>query len=335
MAKTTFDKCTLERTSSPIWITIQVPSLRKKDVHWGDWIFGAGVRTFALGLVILLILISSYLFQAAWPAFKTFQWEFFTRSMWDPVQERFGIAPVIYGTLMSSLIALLIATPVSIGAALFLEEYVPPKISKTIGFLIEMLTAIPSVVYGLWGFFVLVPFLRTTGEPFLQKVLGFLPIFQGTPFGVGMLAAGLILSFMITPTLFTLSREIFKTTPSHLKEAALALGATRWEMIRIAVLNNARSGLGGALLLALGRALGETMAVTMVIGNRSQISSSLFAPSQSMASIIANEYVEATSDLHLAALMGVGLSLFFITFITNCLGNLLLKAKGQIHSERN
>ncbi len=288
-----------------------------REAHLGDLIFVYLLRLTSLGLAFLLAVIGFFLFRGAFASISRFGWNFVTQSTWDPVQEVFGSAPVIYGTVVSSLIAVLLATPLSVGIALFLNEIAPPKIGRTIGFLVEMLAAIPSVVYGLWGIFVLAPWLRTTIEPALAQNLGWIPLFSGPYYGVGMLAAGLILSIMIIPTIFTISREIFRTIPMTQREAALALGATRWEMMKISVLNSSKSGIGGAILLGLGRALGETMAVTMVIGNRSEISASLLAPAQTMASVIANEYAEATSDIHLSALIEIGFLLFLVTFIMN------------------
>jgi phosphate transport system permease protein len=263
------------------------------------------------------------------PSIRKFGWGFAFTSTWDPVAEIFGALPVIYGTLLSSLIALLIATPLGVGAALFLTEVAPilisPRISKALSFLIEILAAIPSVVYGLWGLFVLAPLLKGWMEPLLADYLGFFgPFFSGPKYGVGMLAAGFILAIMIIPTLFSISKEIFLAVPSSLKEAALALGATRWEMMKISVLNAGKRGILGAVILGLSRALGETMAVTMVIGNSAKISASLFAPGQTMASVIANEYAEATGELHLAALAEIGLVLFFITFIVNALARIMI-----------
>lgn len=288
---------------------------RKKEIHPGDTTFSFILKICALGLPFLLLAITVLLCKGSLPAINEFGWNFLSSSAWDPVREKFGALPVIYGTVISSLLALLLAAPISIGVSLFLIELAPPRISKSIGFLIEMLAAIPSVVYGLWGILVLAPWLRTSVEPFLAKTFGFLPLFQGPPYGVGMLAAGIILAIMITPTITAISKEVFKSIPRGQREAALALGATRWETMRLAVLKGAKSGVFGAIILGLGRALGETMAVTMVIGNRSQVSSSLFAPGQTMASVIANEYAEATSRLHLSALMEVGLILLFITFV--------------------
>jgi phosphate transport system permease protein len=277
------------------------------------------LRVVALGVILLLGGITLNLVRLSWPTFAASGFSFFTLSEWNPATEEFGALAFVYGTAISSILALLLAVPVSVGVALFLTELSPPFFASVVGFLVEMLAAIPSVVYGLWGVFVLAPWLRGTLQPWLAAKLGFLPLFQGTPYGIGMLAAGIILGIMITPTIAAVSREVFRAIPNHQREAALALGATRWEMIRVAVLASSRPGLLGAIILGLGRALGETMAVTMVIGNRPAISASLFAPAQTMASVIANEYSEATSDMHLAALAAVGLALFAVSFAINAL----------------
>ena len=296
----------------------------RREIHLGDLVFSYFLRALSFGLALLLAVIGFFLFRGAFASISRYGWSFVTESVWDPVQEVFGSAPVLYGTLVSSLIAVSIAAPLSVAIALFLNEVVPPKIGKTIGFLVEMLAAIPSVVYGLWGSFVLAPWLRTRIEPILAQDLGWIPIFSGPYYGVGMLAAGLILSIMIIPTVFSISREIFKTIPTAQREAALALGATRWEMMKISILGSSKSGIGGAIILGLGRALGETMAVTMVIGNRAEISASLLAPAQTMASVIANEYAEATSDIHLSALIEIGFLLFVVTFIINAFARLFI-----------
>jgi phosphate transport system permease protein len=265
---------------------------------------------------------------AAFPSLKRFGWGFLITSTWDPVAENFGALPFIYGTVVSALVALMIAAPLSIGAAIYLAEVAPSWIRPPVAFLIELLAAIPSVVYGLWGIFVLAPWLRMWVQPFLNHWLGFLPLFQGPSYGVGMLAAGIILSIMIVPFITAISREVILAVPSAQREAALALGATRWESTRVAVLRYGRSGLIGAVLLGLGRALGETMAVTMVIGNRPEIALSLFAPGHTMASVIANEFTEATSDLYLAALIEIGLILFAVTVVINALARLLVWSVG-------
>jgi phosphate transport system permease protein len=260
----------------------------------------------------------------SWEAMRAFGLRFLVTSHWDPVAGEFGALPFIYGTVLSSLLALLIAVPLSLGAAIFLAELAPAWVRPPVAFLIEMLAAVPSVVYGLWGIFVLVPWLRDWVQPALARTLGFLPLFQGPPYGIGMLAAGLILSIMVVPYITSVSREVLLAVPGSQREAALGLGATRWETTRIAVLSYGRSGLIGAILLGLGRALGETMAVTMVIGNRPEIAASLFAPGYTMASVLANEFTEATSDLYVSALVEIGLLLLVVTVLVNGFARLLV-----------
>ena len=264
----------------------------------------------------------------SWAAIRAFGLRFLITSHWDPVAGEFGALPFIYGTLVSSLLALLIAVPLSLGAAIFLAELAPSWVRPPVAFLIEMLAAVPSVVYGLWGIFVLVPWLRDWVQPALARTLGFLPLFQGPPYGIGMLAAGLILAIMIVPYITSVSREVLLAVPGSQREAALGLGATRWETTRIAVLPYGRSGLIGAILLGLGRALGETMAVTMVIGNRPEVALSLFAPGYTMASVLANEFTEATSDLYVSALVEIGLLLLVVTVAVNGLARLLVWSVG-------
>ncbi|WP_407308566.1 phosphate ABC transporter permease subunit PstC [Desulfosporosinus sp. SB140] len=278
----------------------------------------------ALGVLVLMVWIGWQMFDSARPSIQKFGFGFITNRVWDPVKEEFGAFPFIYGTLVTSLLALLIAGPVGVGVAIFLNEMAPSRIRKIIAFLVDLLAAIPSVVYGLWGIFVLAPWLRETVEPGLAKWFGFSPLFQGPPLGLGMLAGGLILAVMILPTIAAISREVMAAVPDSQREAALALGATKWEMIRISVLAYARSGILGGVMLGLGRALGETMAVTMVIGNRPDILPSLFAPAYSMAAVIANEFTEATYSLYLSALVEIGLILFGITLILNILARLLV-----------
>ncbi len=295
---------------------------------WGDRFFRVLTRGGALTLLALVLAMVAVMARAALPSLRSFGWRFLVTSAWDPVTEHFGALPLMYGTIVSSLLALLIAVPLGIGAAIYLAELAPLWIRPPIAFLVEMLAAVPSVVYGLWGIFVLAPLLRTWVEPALGKALGFLPLFQGASYGVGMLAAGLILAIMILPFITAVSREVLLAVPNTQREAALALGATRWETTRLAVLRYGKSGLVGAVLLGLGRALGETMAVTMVIGNRPEIAASLFAPGYTMASMIANEFTEATSDLYLSALVEVGLILFAVTVLVNALARLLVWSVG-------
>jgi phosphate transport system permease protein len=290
----------------------------------GDRLFEWLLRSAVLSVVLLTVGLIASLIWKSWPALRTFGWRFLATSTWDPVAESFGALPFIYGTLLSSALALLIAVPLSLGAAIYLAELAPFPIRPPIAFLIEMLAAVPSVVYGLWAIFVLVPWLRDWVQPALGRWLGFLPFFQGPPYGVGMLAAGLILSIMVVPYITSVSREVLLAVPHAQREAALGIGATRWEATRMAVLRYGRSGLVGAILLGLGRALGETMAVTMVIGNRPEVAASLFAPGYTMASVIANEFTEATSDLYVSALVEIGLLLLVVTIVVNALARLLV-----------
>jgi phosphate transport system permease protein len=249
--------------------------------------------------------------------------KFVTDSTWDPTRDIFGAAPYIYGTLVTSAVGIVIALPVSVGLALFLTEIAPPAMRSIVSFPIALLAGIPSVVYGLWGLFVLVPILRSPIEPLLART--HLPIFAGAPIGLGYLAAGVILAIMILPTITSISIEVLQTVPGSLREAALALGATRWEAIRTAILPYARAGIVGATMLGLGRALGETMAVTMVIGNSPTIRSSLFAPGYSLPAVIANEFAEASSDLHTGALAALGLLLFGVTVGLNIVARVLVR----------
>lgn len=297
-----------------------------REKHFSDRLFFWFLRASGLGVLALLLSIGFFLFRASQPAIEYFGWNFLSSQNWDPVAKDFGALAVVFGTVVSSVLAMLIATPMSIGVALFLNELAPRSVARLAGFLVEMLAAIPSVVYGLWGFFLLAPWMRSTVQPFLGEYFGFdfFPIFLGPPYGVGMLTAGVILSIMVTPTVSSICREVFKAVPRANREAALALGATRWESMKVSVLRASRVGIVGAVILGLGRALGETMAVTMVIGNRTEISSSLFAPAQSMASIIASEYPEAAEKLHLAALAEIGLLLFGVTFVMNAIARLFV-----------
>ena len=274
-----------------------------------------------LGVLILIVYELVVRSGLSWHAFGL---RFFVGRDWNPVEEQFGALPFIYGTLVSSLLALIISVPLAIGVAMFTTEMCPPWLRGPLSFTTELLAAIPSVIYGLWGIFVLAPLLRTYVQPFLARSLGWTGLFQGPPFGIGMLAAGVILAIMIIPIIASITREVLSVVPRHQREAALALGATRWEMIRVGVLRNARAGIVGAIILGLGRALGETMAITMVIGNRPEIARSLFAPGYTMASVIANEFSEATGNVYLSALIEIGLALFLVTIIVNALARLLV-----------
>lgn len=291
--------------------------LRRQEVNVGDGLFRSATAVFALSAVVLLVAMVVELTRASAPSLDAFGVSFLWSTDWDPVKEVYGALPFIFGTVLSSILALLIAVPVALGVAIFLVELAPTRLARVLGFLVELLAAVPSVVYGLWGIFVLAPWLRESVQPLMQDLLGFLPFFAGTPRGVGMLCGGIVLAIMILPTVASVSRDVLRAVPNQQREGALALGATRWEMIRAVVLPYARSGIVGAIILGLGRALGETMAITMVIGNRAEISASLFDPGYSMASVIANEFAEATTDLHLAALAEIGLVLFAITLMLN------------------
>jgi phosphate transport system permease protein len=293
-------------------------------LHLGDRIFRLFVTAAATAIPVLLAFLVYELWTGAAPAIDKFGLDFISNSVWDPVAEEFGAWPLILGTLLSALLALLIAVPLSLGVAIFLVEFAPPSVRGPIGFLVELLAAIPSVVYGLWGIFFLIPAMRATLFPFLRDAFGFLPFFQGTIYGPSMLTAALILAIMVMPYIISVSREVLMAVPTSQREAALALGATRWEAVVGAVLPYAKSGIIGAIILGLGRALGETMAVTMLIGNRHEISTSLFAPGYTMAAAIANEFTEATSDMHIAALIYVALVLFVITVLVNAGARLLI-----------
>ena len=286
-------------------------------------VLGAAVFAVALVIVFALCKLSSGVLA------HTGLFSFVFNTQWDVVRDVYGALPFIYGTLVTSLVALIIAVPVSIGLALFLTEMSSPSVRSVVSFPIALLAGIPSVVYGLWGLFVLVPVLRTRVDPFLARTLGFLPIFRGPTVGLGYLAAGVILAIMILPTITSISIEVLRTVPLSLREAALALGATRWEAIRIAVLPYARAGILGATILGLGRALGETMAVTMVIGNSPTISGSLFAPGYSLPAVIANEFAEASGALHTGALAALGLILFGVTLLLNIAARLLVRLSAR------
>lgn len=300
--------------------------MQMRDFALGDRVYRILVGSCALVIPTLVVLIGSALLVAAWPALSKLGFSMFTSSSWEVSSEEFGAAPAIYGTLVSSAVALIIATPLALGVAVFLSEFAPGWLRQPVGFLVDLLAAIPSVVYGLWGIFVLVPVLREHVMPFLRDTLhlGATPLFSGAAYGPSMLAAGVILAIMALPYISSVSREVLLAVPRSQREAALALGATRWEVIRDAVVPYARSGIIGGIILGLGRALGETMAVTMVIGNRPEISASLLAPGYTMASLIANEFTEATNDLHLSALMAVGAMLLLITFVVNGVARLLV-----------
>lgn len=282
-----------------------------------DVLFERATALCALAVLSLALLLLALLVRESLPAIRKFGAAFLVRGNWDPVAGEFGALPFIYGTLATSLIALLIAVPLSVGGAVFISEFAPPRFRKPVAFLSELLAAIPSVIYGLWGIFVLVPVLRDHLMKPVARHLGWIPLFRGPVYGPGILAASVILAIMIVPFILSVSREVMATVPQRQKEAVLAMGGTRWEMIRIILGQHCVPGIFGAAILGLGRAVGETMAVTMLIGNRPETSLSIFQPGHSMAAVIANEFTEATDALYLSALVEIGLVLFAITFVVN------------------
>ena len=289
----------------------------------GDAIFRAAM--FAAGLLMLVIVVAMIVALASHStlSIRQFGFGFLTNRDWNPIKDQFGALAFVYGTIVSSLIALIISVPLSLGIAIFLVEQAPYYLARPITFLVELLAAIPSVVYGVWGIFVLAPFLRVYVEPPLARWLGWLPLFQGSITGIGLLTGGIILAIMVTPIISAVVRDVLSAVPNTQREAALALGATKWETTLVVLVNGA-PGIAGAVILGLGRALGETMAVTMVIGNRPEISPSLFQPSYTLASVIANEFTEATADIYLSSLVELGLILFFVTFVVNAIARLLV-----------
>jgi phosphate transport system permease protein len=296
--------------------------------RWSDKAFRLLAAAAALTIVALIVLVGWELYAGSTLAIHKFGPAFLIHSKWDPVSDEYGALPFIFGTLVSSLIALVIAVPLGVATALFLTEMAPQRLRQPVITVIEMLAAVPSVIFGLWGIFVLVPWLRDHPYKWLEHTFGFLPIFRGPIYGVSMLSGGIVVAIMILPIITSVSREILRSVPNLQREAAYALGATHWETIRIAVLSYAGRGLFGAAVLGLGRALGETMAVTMVIGNRAEISASLFAPGYTLASVVANEFAEATSDLYLNSLFELGLVLVAITILVNGLAQLMLRTLG-------
>lgn len=295
-----------------------------RRLRTGDEIAYLATLTFANVILLIAALLVFELWTTSALSRQRFGWGFLTGSTWDPIAGNFGALPFIYGTVVTSAVALLIGVPLGVSAAIFLAELAPPRVSDGLTFVIELLAAVPSVIYGLLGVFLLVPLMRDPVQPFLRQTLGFLPWFQGPNFGVGYLAAGVVLAVMIVPLMTSISREALLAVPRDQREAALAVGATRWEATWKVVVPYARLGIFGSVFLALARALGETMAVTMVIGNNPNISASLFAPGYSIAAVIANEFTEATEAIHIATLIQLGLVLFALTIIINALARLLI-----------
>ncbi len=295
-----------------------------KTVSTGDVIYRSVLTVVALALPVLLLLIAAELVVNAWPALAKFGAGFLTRSIWDPVQGEFGALPLIFGTLYTSVVALVLAVPLALACAVFLTEFAPRWLRAPAATLIELLAAVPSVIYGLWGIFVLIPLLRDHLWPVARHALGWIPLFGGVFYGPSVLAAGVILAILILPYIAAVSREVLLAVPPSQREAGLALGGTRWETVWRVILPYGRAGIIGAVILGLGRALGETMAVTMVIGNRHEVSLSLLQPGYTIAAAIANEFSEAVSDLHLASLFLAGAVLFLITVVVNALARVLV-----------
>lgn len=283
----------------------------------GNRIFRGVVTMIAAAIALLVIAIGAVLVWKALPALKSMGFGFVLNSVWNPVTEHYGILPLLFGTVVSSLLALIVAAPVGLGMAIFLTEIAPYQIAVVVKFLVDFFAAIPSVIVGLWGVFFLVPFLRTCVEPWVQAQWGILPVFHGPLYGFGMLAAILIVVIMILPMITAACCDVLGAVPKEQREAAAALGATRYEVIRLAVLRTARSGIIGAIVLGAGRAMGETVAVMMVIGNRPRISASLFAPAQTLSSMIANEFIEVSTDMHASALIAVALVLFVSSLVVS------------------
>ena len=298
--------------------------LRWSSSRSADRVFEGVAAVFAGLIVVVVILIAWALWSGSAISRSAFGFGFITSREWDPVNEVYGAAPFIFGTIVTSLIALVLAGPLGIGTSIFLVELAPKWLRAPVGFLVEMLAAIPSVIYGLWAIFVLVPIVRSNVEPFLGNHFGFIPLFQGRPFGVGLLTAGLVLAIMVLPTVTAITQSVLATVPRNIRDGAYGLGATRWEVITGVTLPYARGGIVGALILGLGRALGETMAVTMVIGNNAQITSSLFGLGDSLASVIANQFGEAQSKLFRSTLIELGLILFGVSVVLNLLARVIV-----------
>ncbi len=298
----------------------------------GDILFKRVMMAFALTIVAIIAAMFFQLLQSSMLSIHKFGFSFLYTSTWDPVADVFGALPFIFGTLVTAFVALLIAIPIGLGTAIYLAEYAPWWIRNTISLFIDLLAAIPSVVYGLWAIFQLIPLMRSTIQPFLGKYFGFLPFFQGPNYGVGMLSASVVLAIMIVPFIISISREVIMTVPKVYKEAAYAVGSTRWEAVWSIILSYGKSGIIGGIILALGRAIGETMAVTMIIGNNVKISPSLFSPGYTLASVIANEFSEATGKVYLSALMEIGLVLFFLSILVNVIARVLIWSVNQNQS---
>jgi len=315
---------TVAPAPAPSRVQVFLRRLRNGDeiAHVITMIFGASI------LIVTSALVYELWIQSAESRAK-FGWSFFVTSTWDPVNGIFGAWPYIYGTLVTTAVALVIAVPLGLGAAIFLSELAPPKVSSALSFVIDLLAAVPSVIYGVLAVFLLEPVMRSTIQPFLKHTLGFLPIFKGPAYGFGYLTAGIVLAIMTVPFIISVSREVLMAVPQDQREASLGLGATRWETTYKVVVGYARTGILGSIFLSMARALGETMAVTMVIGNVAKVSASLFSPGYSIAAVIANEFADATSTLHLSSLVELGLVLFLLTFVLNGLARVMIIATSR------
>jgi phosphate transport system permease protein len=302
------------------------PQAVLRRLRGGDAIAHIVTLVFAAIVLLITVLLVEQLWVHSAASRAQYGWHFLWTSVWDPVFDNYGALTFLYGTIVTTVLALVIAVPLGLGAAIFLSELAPPKISAGLSFVVDLLAAVPSVIYGLLAIFTLLPLLATTVEPFLKRTLGFLPLFQGPAYGVGFLAAGLVLAIMIVPYIVSVSREVLMSVPNDQREAALGLGATRWETTWKVVVPFARTGIMGSVFLSMARALGETMAVTMVIGNTPKISASLFAPGYTIAAVIANEFTEATGALYQSSLIELALVLFLLTFILNGLARLMMAA---------
>lgn len=299
----------------------------------GDGIFRSITLIAACAVLVLLTGVIVALVHGSLPAWRAYGWEFLVSQRWNPVTEKFGALPAIYGTLLTSFIAMLIGVPISLGIAFFLTEICPNRLRRSIGIAVELLAGIPSIIYGIWGLFVFAPWFQAHLQPFLIDSFANVPVlnqlFAGPPYGVGLLTAGLILSIMVLPFITSITREVFETVPPVLKEAAYGIGCTRWEVMRRVVLPYSRVGVIGAIMLGLGRALGETMAVTFVIGNAHRIVPSILAPGTTISATIANEFTEAVGELYTASMVALGLILFFITFVVLVIARLMLMRIAQ------
>jgi phosphate transport system permease protein len=319
---------TLSTTAGPVSRVTRTQALLRR-LRSGDEIAHVVTLIFAATILIITSLLVYELWIHSADSRAKFGWSFFHTSIWDPISENFGAWPFIYGTIVTTAVALFIAVPLGLGAAVFLSELAPPKISSALSFVIDLLAAVPSVIYGLLAMFTLVPLMSGTIQPFLKRTLGFLPLFQGPAYGVGFLTAGIVLAVMIVPYIVSVSREVLLAVPQDQREAALGLGATRWETTWKVVVPYARTGILGSVFLSMARALGETMAVTMVIGNAPKVAASLFSPGYTIAAVIANEFAEAPGSLYVSSLIELGLVLFLLTFVLNGLARILILATSR------